>query len=251
MQCDNGGEFKKAVEKLCKSLEVKIIRSSPYHPQSQGKEERSHRSLKKKILFDMLHLRKAGINWATQLREYQKVLNEQPMEVQGNLSPFQIFYGRESNSVSQRIPEGCCVEESKAQTSSVLPSCTDFEKNRKIVSRIRSKAKVCSRTWGKRYIERQIKSNPPSIYAIGETALIRFPFSRTTRIAAKRRFVLERKIIKRNLRLQRYNIAFESPITSKRCTAWISVEDVTSVTLEEEKRKIKSSKRRINKEKSK
>ena len=38
LQCDNGGEFKKSVESLCKNLEVKILRGSPYHPQSQGKK---------------------------------------------------------------------------------------------------------------------------------------------------------------------------------------------------------------------
>ena len=54
IQSDNKGEFKKAVEKLCQTLGIKIIRGSPYHPQSQGKVERSHRSLREKISFDLL-----------------------------------------------------------------------------------------------------------------------------------------------------------------------------------------------------
>jgi len=58
LQCDNGGEFKKAVEQLCQKLEVKIIRSSPYHPQLQGKVERSHRTLRKKIMYDLGHMSK-------------------------------------------------------------------------------------------------------------------------------------------------------------------------------------------------
>ena len=49
LQRVNGGEFKKAVEQLCRKLEVKIIRSSPYHPQSQGKVERSHRTLRRTL----------------------------------------------------------------------------------------------------------------------------------------------------------------------------------------------------------
>ena len=57
LQCDNGGEFKQAVEQLCRKLEVKIIRSSPYHPQSQGKVERSHRTLRKKIMYDLGHVK--------------------------------------------------------------------------------------------------------------------------------------------------------------------------------------------------
>ena len=71
LQADNGGEFKKAVQKLCEKLAVKIVRGSPYHPQSQGKVERSHRALRKKISFDMAHLNKNGVNWAFQLKEYK------------------------------------------------------------------------------------------------------------------------------------------------------------------------------------
>ncbi|XP_020621755.1 uncharacterized protein LOC110059411 [Orbicella faveolata] len=35
LQADNGVEFKKAVWKRCEKLAVKIVRGSPYHPQSQ------------------------------------------------------------------------------------------------------------------------------------------------------------------------------------------------------------------------
>ena len=55
LQADNGGEFKKAVQKLHKNLAVKIVRRSPYHPQSQGKVKRSHRAIRKKIAFDIWH----------------------------------------------------------------------------------------------------------------------------------------------------------------------------------------------------
>ncbi|XP_068741902.1 KRAB-A domain-containing protein 2-like [Montipora capricornis] len=65
IQSDNGGEFKQAVDLLCKSLGVKIIRGSPYHPQSQGKVERSHRSLRKKINFDLINFSKVGVNWVS------------------------------------------------------------------------------------------------------------------------------------------------------------------------------------------
>lgn len=42
IQHDQGKEFKGAVQKLMESFQVKIIQSSPYHPQSQGKVERNH-----------------------------------------------------------------------------------------------------------------------------------------------------------------------------------------------------------------
>ncbi len=37
IHCDNGGEFKKMVQRLAEMLNVKIIRGRPYHPQTQGK----------------------------------------------------------------------------------------------------------------------------------------------------------------------------------------------------------------------
>lgn len=53
LQCDNGGEFKKYVMKAAQSVGVKIIRSRAYHPQSQGKVERSHRTLRDRIEYDL------------------------------------------------------------------------------------------------------------------------------------------------------------------------------------------------------
>ena len=153
IQSDNGGEFKKAVEKLCQTLGIKIIRGSPYHPQSQGKVERSHRSLRKKISFDLLRFSKVGVNWASKLREYQKILNEEPMDVLGRQSPFEVFYCRESNALTQM---------ERADQS----------------RRIRSKAITSNNVWDKRYMRRKTKGDPSSIYKVGETVLIRYPFSR-------------------------------------------------------------------------
>ena len=93
IQMDNGGEFKKTVEKLCSALSVKIIRGSPYHPQTQGKAERSHRSLRKKIAFDLIRVSDVGVNWARKLQDYQKLLKEELMDVLGSYSPIEVFYG--------------------------------------------------------------------------------------------------------------------------------------------------------------
>ncbi len=43
IQHDRGGEFRGSVCSLMEALGVRIITSSPYHPQSQGKVERMHR----------------------------------------------------------------------------------------------------------------------------------------------------------------------------------------------------------------
>ena len=43
--------------------------------------------------------------------------------------------------------------------------------------------------WGNRYIKRKLKNIHPSVYSVGETVLVRFPFTRTSRVGAKGRFV--------------------------------------------------------------
>ena len=54
VQSDNGGEFLGETDIFLERLGVKHIRGRPYHPQSQGKCERSHGTWKEKIRFDLL-----------------------------------------------------------------------------------------------------------------------------------------------------------------------------------------------------
>ena len=82
-----------------------------------------------------------------------------------------------------------------------------------------------------------MKNNPSSKYSVGETVLIRFPFSKKSRTAPKRRFLVEGKLIIRNLRIARYNLSFENPTTKIPQFTWVSVEDITSLTVAKEKRK--------------
>ena len=187
IQSDNGGEFKKAVEKLCQTLGIKIIRGSPYHPQSQGKIERSHRSLRKKIFFDLLRFSKVGVNWASKLRQYQKILNEEPMDVLGRQSPFEVFYCRESNALTQVVEGGKTYKESSSSATNTNPKESDYSKRADQSRRIRSKAITSNNVWDKRYIRRKTKGNPPSIYKVGETVLIRYPFSRKSRVAPRKK----------------------------------------------------------------
>ena len=48
LQSDRGSEFEGRVRLLRKALKIKLIKSRSYHPQSQGKVERSHRIIEKK-----------------------------------------------------------------------------------------------------------------------------------------------------------------------------------------------------------
>ena len=143
---------------------MKIVRGSPYHPQSQGKVERSHRAPRKEKSFDMVHLNRNGVNWAIQLKGYQKLQNEESMEALGRQLPFQVFHGRESNVVKNVAQGGRCLRESGKSPST--PTKKDLKKNAHKCSKMRNKAKVASEIWNKRYIDRRMRdiANPPSTY---------------------------------------------------------------------------------------
>ena len=159
IQCDQGPEFKGAVKKLCRRLKIKIICSRPYHPQSQGKVERSHRSLRAKMEYDILKMRKKGVNWANNIQEYQHILNNDPKEVLGY----------------------------------------------------------------------------KTIYNVGEKVYVRLPGK--DNLKNRKRQVFEAVIVKRNLNVHSYKVNYISSVTRKRVTKWIPVDDITSLTLKEEKRK--------------
>lgn len=81
IQSDQGGEFKGAVKRLCRCMNIKLIYSRSFHPQSQGKVGRSHGSLRSKIDYDFLKMGRKGVNWEENLSNYQRILNEDPKEV--------------------------------------------------------------------------------------------------------------------------------------------------------------------------
>ena len=97
LQSDRGPEFQGKLRSLCTHYKIKMIKSRPYHPQSQGKVERSHRRLRTKIMYDLISLEKKGVNWASNLGSYNRILNEESKEEQGWKSPFEIYFGRKSN----------------------------------------------------------------------------------------------------------------------------------------------------------
>lgn len=48
----------------------------------------------------MAHLSKTGVNWVKQLKEYQKLQNEESMETLNNHSPFEVFMDKSQMELS-------------------------------------------------------------------------------------------------------------------------------------------------------
>ena len=79
LQSDQGPEFKGVVKSVCETLKgIRKLKSSVYSPQTQGKDERSHRLWKEKLKFDLINNNNGDLNWLEYLRQYQQLYNESP-----------------------------------------------------------------------------------------------------------------------------------------------------------------------------
>lgn len=203
VQCDNGTEFKGDLPAFLAKHSIKLINSSPYHPQSQGKVERNNSLLKRKLNF-LKVAKNRGSNWAKCLFEVACAINSQPKEVLGYQTPFTVYYGRGAGSTDD----------------------------------IRKKASLASARCGARM--KRIKSNfCCSIYKSGEKVLLKYPCRK--RVPKKRSVVIAR-ILKRNKFFSKYFVTYIDPTGVSR-KEWVSVENITSLTVEEEKKRREKSKK--------
>ena len=62
-------------------MNIKLIYSRPRHPQSQGKVERYHKTLRSRMEYDLQEIRQDGVNWAKQLPLYQRIRTNNLKEV--------------------------------------------------------------------------------------------------------------------------------------------------------------------------
>ena len=58
-----------------KKRKIEMTKNRPYHPQSQGKVERSHGLLIKKMKYDLLTQKQTGFKWWKHFQKYEKCHN--------------------------------------------------------------------------------------------------------------------------------------------------------------------------------
>ncbi|KAL9977788.1 hypothetical protein ACROYT_G015231 [Oculina patagonica] len=117
------------------------------------------------------------------------------------------------------------------------PSEGDRRRRSKHASNIRRQAAKASERCSKRMVRGHLRAHPPSKYNVGEKVYVRLPRKGGIKSAQKKRYVIEVLIMKRNSRRQVYKVAYTSPVTGKKKENWLPVDDITSLTLGEEKRK--------------
>ena len=96
IQTDRGTEFRGAVRILCSRLGIILIYSSPHHPQTNGKVERSHATWKKKIRAFVHDAEEQSKDWTKKLPFVIKMYND-AYHSSIKMSPYKLLYGIESN----------------------------------------------------------------------------------------------------------------------------------------------------------
>ena len=75
-------------------------RGAPYHPQTQGKIERYHRTMKNVVMLQHYHIPE---ELKTAVREVvSHYNNDRDHESRGNVTPADVYYGRQQEVLSER-----------------------------------------------------------------------------------------------------------------------------------------------------
>ena len=250
VQSDQGREFKGAVEKLCRSLNIKIIHSSAYHPQSQGKIERSNRTWKQKLQDDLLHLEE-GLCWLDFLPRYQKLYNEAQHEALGPFSPFEIFYGRKSRSDQDILVLGkdhlnsddeCEVEERHDNDPSLRwPSSSDDDTediddlifHLKSMEKVRKEAECNSDKAARGMIKMNLRKNPPSRYDVGDEVIVQVKRKDNRLKRGSTNLTIPRVCRGTVIEVNHTNHKYKVKVNEGK-PEWFKVNQITSTTKEEE-----------------
>ncbi|KAL9956158.1 hypothetical protein ACROYT_G037599 [Oculina patagonica] len=126
-------------------------------------------------------MKKAGVNWAKSLPEYERALNLDPKEELAWKSPFEIYYERKPNILetkgNQPVPEWDIP--SNRYQGMIHPRSKDYTDHARKTRKLRNLAhSACA----DRMVKRDVRNNPPSVYDIGETVLIRYPPAKKVRM---------------------------------------------------------------------
>ena len=163
-----------------------------------------------------------GVNWAKQLPLYQRILNNDPKEVIAYKTPFEIYFARKCNA----FRESRLQDEILPSAGRVRPTKNDRNRRSRQALKLRKQAKKATCRFDKRMQRTQLCFNPPSVYSIGEKAYIRLRGK-----PSNKRHVMEGRIEKRKIKLHTYKISYASTLSGKEERKWVSVDDITSLTL--------------------
>ena len=179
------------------------MKISTHHPQSQGKVERSHQTLKSILGFDIIKTK--SLNWVNGLEDNIILVNQRRKRVLGNNSSFEIFYGRfKTISTSQQ-----------------------FNPNE-----LHQKARELTSQYNEKMINRQEKTLKTPGYNNFDRVFVRIP-SKKSQVTSKQ--VCRKGIfIDCNTSIYKYKV-LNKHSNGKNKQAWFSVNDITAFTKKQQK----------------
>ena len=98
---DRGKEFLRVVTVVCEVLQIHQIKTTPYHPQSNGLCESQHKTLTRELRVRVA--RSSSVSWTDVLTEISFSMVTTPAAVLDNLSPFNLVFGRKPRLSSQDV----------------------------------------------------------------------------------------------------------------------------------------------------
>ncbi|XP_046565436.1 uncharacterized protein LOC124274166 [Haliotis rubra] len=178
IQTDQGGEFKGMMNSLCEKLGVRLIHSQAYHPQSQGKDERSHRVWKDCLRYDLQHL--DDISWVDSLPDYCRIHNESVNSAIG-CSPYRAMFGFHPHHITRLLKAGgksmdgyTCEDNAEYETVEEHSQVSEGTLNRlKELQDIRREVLIKSDKSSSKMVDKHLKTNPPSQYEVGRLSFVR------------------------------------------------------------------------------
>jgi len=183
--------------------------------------------------YDFIKMGEKGVNWVKSLPTFQGILNNDPKEVLSHKTLFEVYFARKCKSFKTSVADNELV----ANTGRINPTATDRKRRCRHVSQLRQEAHKTTNCCDRRMQRAKLRSNPLARYSVGEKVFVRLPGK-----TQKRCHVIEARIEKRNVKTPTYRVVYTSPLTGKSEKKWLSVDDITSLTLREEKCKQKAAK---------
>ena len=123
-------------------------------------------------MYDLVTLGKKGVNWAANLNDYNRILNNECKEELGWKTPFEIYYGRKSYLLVKVSLE--CVDSDGNDVITSTPRKRELASYRKNVKKIQDRAKLYSTKLNDWMVRRHKRLHKAENFKLKDNVLIRY-----------------------------------------------------------------------------
>ena len=205
-----------------------MIKCRPYNPKAQGKVERFHRILQRKIYYDLIKQKNTGVNWVKYLPKYMKCLNQEKREELGWKSTLEIYFGRKVNELKN---EGKNHNKTIHFAKTAEPSTEGFRNQRHNTNQWRKKAREADLKMAERMMEKDTRRNVYKIYKSGDKVFVNVGSKRCR--STTKHSVLTGTILKRYKDNVTYKVQLQMPGLKQISEHKIRIEDIADHPVKE------------------